>query len=217
MKPKYAVFKTNRNQMNDPFMTAGTDSFHVRLVPAKTITGAEIARDLANESPFREEVTLSMFSLLAEYVTRKTGEGNIVRIEGLGSFMPVAALKAPITDPEKVLNSLVYIRDLKFVADREMLRRLRYIPLQRDYDHGNTQLSADNRRQRILDYMDRHIETGYNPDFLISRRTAMELNRCSQHTASDDLSRLIEEKMIKMVGSGNRILYKRIITKQLAV
>lgn len=141
---------------------------------------------------------------------RKNSEGHIVKIDGLGSFIPALQTIGPITDPDTVKNSRIKIKDLSFVTDQNLTRRLRCVDLLRDWEKGNCTMTAEDWYQRILEYFDDQIEHSANKtEFMLTCKTVMDLNRCGRSTASADLGILTERGEIRRLSVGNRSLYMR--------
>ncbi|MEG1380404.1 MAG: hypothetical protein RSC75_12450 [Bacteroidales bacterium] len=208
-RPLYAIYKTNRTNLNST-ETAKVTEYHVRLSARSTISSEEMAHDIAMEKHFNIETTLSLLNVLSQYIERKNSEGHIVKIDGLGSFMPALHVIEPITDPDAVKNSRIKIKDLSFVTDRNLTRRLRCVDLLRDWEKGNCTMTAEDRHQRILEYFDDQIErSSYKNEFMLTCKTVMDLNRCGRSTASADLGILTERGEIRRLSVGNRTLYMR--------
>lgn len=210
LKPRYAVYRTNKNDLNTPYLNSDGDAYHVRLIARSNLSNEEIARDLALEEGIKEEQTHSFLSVLANYIERKNSEGHIVKIDGLGSFAPAITSTLPVIDPDKVKNSQIVLRDLNFTTDRNLLKRLQSVRLVRDWEHGNCTMNSATRGERIMAYLDMVMEqSGPDSEGWITRKSVMELNKCSQSTAIADLDKLIAQGLVKMVKIGNGVYYRK--------
>ena len=208
MKPRFAVFKTNRNKLND----AGKEQYHVRLSSHQTLSTAEILRDLENESGLKESVIIPCVLALSEYLVRKVGEGYTIKIDSLGCFSAKMAARQPISNPDTLLNSHVKIQNILFSPTRQHLLRLRNTPCERDWEEGNCTLTPELRQERILTHLLNKMGMNGDRETMISRKEVMQLNHCGQNTAARDLDELVGSGELKSIDLGNRLYYKMAAT-----
>lgn len=182
------------------FKNPGKDkNLHARQVNQYTVRIDALCDEISEISSFSSSDVKGMIDALKSRIAFHLKYGDIVELEGLGTFN--VSLKCPPLPTEKEIKPhLVTFNKVVFRCAKELKKELRYMKVQRANEPSRLKgYSEEKRRANILAYIEKN-DT-------ISSMLCCSLNGCSKYTALKDLKALLEEGKIVRLGYRSNAQY----------
>lgn len=214
MKAKYQFVKR-------PGLKSNPDS--ERLFPVLVVKDTVSINEMM-ERYAREYSTLSTadvkasLQLISELLERSLADGYNVELDGIGFFSVTIGSRQPQGDepgessepvpadeakPRLINAQSICFKRVNFRLCKEMRRRLSArMNFVRVPKSSAGAYSAEERRERLLSYLDRH---GF-----LSSTDYMRFNHCSKYLALKELKSFMNEGLLCAAGSQNNRLYTRV-------
>lgn len=195
MKAKYQLVRTSDFRGNRE-----EQPLHARLVAHETVSITEMMDYAREYSTFSTSDIKGALELISQLLEKGLRDGYNVQVDGIGYFS-VSLECRPVMDKKEIRSPSIRFRQVNFRLDKKMKGRLQTMPLERLSEEKKPVFSAEQRRQRLWNYLDRH--------YFISTRHYMGLNHCTKYQALKDLKEHVAAGKLKPVGERNSRLYTR--------
>jgi predicted histone-like DNA-binding protein len=194
-----ATYNVFRNPNPEKGGGKKNDRLHPRLVNQNTIRIERIVEEISEFSSFSAADVKGMLASFQHQLILHLTEGEIVELEGLGTFN-VSLKSIPAATEQEISPSKVAIGKIVFRCSKELKNKLKQMRLERSGEGSRLNgYPAAKRKANILAYL--------ASEPTISSALCRSLNGCSKHLAIKDLSELQEEGKIVRLGSRHNTLY----------
>ena len=115
--------------------------YHARLVTEGKLTTKDIARKIAGQCSIKESDVIGVFVALEDILCKSLGEGEIVQLDGIGSFR--ISVKSPaVKDKHEVRAESIAFRNIVYTPEKKLLGKLSATRFERvKYSHCSAELS----------------------------------------------------------------------------
>lgn len=177
------------------------ENLHARQVNQYTVRIDALCEEISQISSFSSSDVKGMLDALKSRIAFHLKYGDIVELEGLGTFN--ASLKCPPLPTEKQITPhLVKFNKVVFRCASELKNELRFMKVERaDEPSRLKRYPSEKRKANILTYID-------NND-TISTQECRSINGCSKYLALKDISELLQEGKIVRLGYRSNAQYTR--------
>ena len=168
------------------------ENLHARQVNQYTVRIDALCEEISQISSFSSADVKGMLDALKSRIAFHLKYGDIVELEGLGTFN--SSLKCPsLTTEKEIKPHLVKFHKVVFRCSKELKNELRYMKVERADEPSRLKgYTEEKRKANILAYIEKN-DT-------ISTFLCRSLNGCSKYTALKDLKTLQEEGKIVRLG-----------------
>lgn len=175
------------------------DTLHARQVNQYTVRIDALCEEISNISSFSSSDVKGMLEALKSRITFHLKYGDIVELEGLGTFN--ASLKCPPYNTEKQIPPhLVKFHKVVFRCANELKKELKYMKVERAKEASRLKgLPPEKRKANILTYIENNNT--------ISTLECRSLNRCTKYIALKDINELLQEGKIVRLGYRSNAQY----------
>ncbi|WP_455637818.1 HU family DNA-binding protein [Parabacteroides sp.] len=175
------------------------DKLHARQVNQLTIRIDELCEEISEISSFSSADVKGMLNALKSRIAFHLKYGDIVELEGLGTFN--ATLKCPSLSTEKQITPhLVKFNKVVFRCSNELKKELRYMKVERADEPSRLKgYTEEKRKANILAYIEKNNT--------ISTFECRSVNGCSKYIALKDLKALLNEGRIVRLGYRSNAQY----------
>lgn len=177
------------------------ENLHARQVNQYTVRIDALCEEISQISSFSSSDVKGMLDALKSRIAFHLKYGDIVELEGLGTFN--ASLKCPPLPTEKQITPrLVKFNKVVFRCASELKNELRFMKVERADEPSRLKgYPSEKRKANILTYID-------NND-TISTQECRSINGCSKHLALKDIRELLQEGKIVRLGYRSNAQYTR--------
>lgn len=177
------------------------ENLHARQVNQYTVRIDALCEEISQISSFSSSDVKGMLDALKSRIAFHLKYGDIVELEGLGTFN--ASLKCPPLPTEKQITPrLVKFNKVVFRCASELKNELRFMKVERADEPSRLKgYPSEKRKANILAYID-------NND-AISTQECRSINGCSKYLALKDISELLQEGKIVRLGYRSNAQYTR--------
>lgn len=177
------------------------ENLHARQVNQYTVRIDALCEEISQISSFSSSDVKGMLDALKSRIAFHLKYGDIVELEGLGTFN--ASLKCPPLPTEKQITPhLVKFNKVVFRCASELKNELRFMKVERADEPSRLKgYPSEKRKANILAYID-------NND-TISTQECRSINGCSKYLALKDISELLQEGKIVRLGYRSNAQYTR--------
>lgn len=177
------------------------ENLHARQVNQYTVRIDALCEEISQISSFSSSDVKGMLDALKSRIAFHLKYGDIVELEGLGTFN--ASLKCPPLPTEKQITPhLVKFNKVVFRCASELKNELRFMKVERADEPSRLKgYPSEKRKANILTYID-------NND-TISTQECRSINGCSKYLALKDISELLQEGKIVRLGYRSNAQYTR--------
>lgn len=176
------------------------DTLHARQVNQYTVRIDALCEEISDISSFSSSDVKGMLEALKSRIAFHLKYGDIVELEGLGTFN--ASLKCPPYSTEKQIPPhLVKFNKVVFRCASELKKELKYMKVERANAPSRLKVyTPEKRKANILAYL-------ANND-TISTLECRSINRCTKYIALKDIHELLDEGKIIRLGYRSNAQYK---------
>lgn len=174
---------------------------HARLVANGTVGIEELMKYGKERSTFSTADMKGAMQLISDLMADYLMMGYNVELEGIG-FFGLSLQSRPVMDKTELRSESVHFKNINFRCSKEMKRRLKSMPLSRLKETTVKEFSAQEREQRLMDYLSNNA--------YISRVDYMAINHCCKNSALNDLKRFIAEGKLLRAGHRNTSIYLKV-------
>ncbi|NDV64375.1 HU family DNA-binding protein [Bacteroides sp. 224] len=167
----------------------GKSKYCARTVTLKTVSTNELAARIQHASSLTIGDVKGVLVQLSQVLADELAESNRVHIEGIGYFQVTLKTTTEI-DPKKTRAQSVWFKSVKFRADKDLNKKLKYVQTERARIRNH---SVKLTHEQI----DKKLEAFFQKNSFITRRLFQELCGMTTITASRHIKRLKEEGKIK--------------------
>lgn len=177
------------------------ENLHAHQVNQYTVRIDALCEEISQISSFSSSDVKGMLDALKSRIAFHLKYGDIVELEGLGTFN--ASLKCPPLPTEKQITPhLVKFNKVVFRCASELKNELRFMKVERaDEPSRLKRYPSEKRKANILTYID-------NND-TISTQECRSINGCSKYLALKDIGELLQEGKIVRLGYRSNAQYTR--------
>lgn len=177
------------------------ENLHARQVNQYTVRIDALCEEISQISSFSSSDVKGMLDALKSRIAFHLKYGDIVELEGLGTFN--ASLKCPPLPTEKQITPrLVKFNKVVFRCASELKNELRFMKVERADEPSRLKgYPSEKRKANILTYID-------NND-TISTQECRSINGCSKYLALKDIRELLQEGKIVRLGYRSNAQYTR--------
>lgn len=177
------------------------ENLHARQVNQYTVRIDALCEEISQISSFSSSDVKGMLDALKSRIAFHLKYGDIVELEGLGTFN--ASLKCPPLPTEKQITPrLVKFNKVVFRCASELKNELRFMKVERADEPSRLKgYPSEKRKANILTYID-------NND-TISTQECRSINGCSKYLALKDICELLQEGKIVRLGYRSNAQYTR--------
>lgn len=194
MSVKYSLYETPVPAERENRQTGK----HARVLPQGTKNTEFLCNVISECSSFSSADVKGILEALTYWMGFYLAEGNSIELNGLGHFSPT--LKSKMYIDEKGKPQLdVQIDTVSYRCSPCLKKEIRKAPLEEIKRESGPKLSAEQRKENILQYIRKHVS--------INGKICMHINRCTRYVALNDLKKLVEEQKLIMTGNGKQQIY----------
>lgn len=177
------------------------ENLHARQVNQYTVRIDALCEEISQISSFSSSDVKGMLDALKSRIAFHLKYGDIVELEGLGTFN--ASLKCPPLPTEKQITPhLVKFNKVVFRCSNDLKNELRFMKVERADEPSRLKgYPSEKRKANILTYID-------NND-TISTQECRSINGCSKYLALKDIRELLQEGKIMRLGYRSNAQYTR--------
>ena len=142
----------------------------------------------------------AVITALNDELYEKLSDGYAVHLEGIGYFS--LSLKCtPDINPKYITTSDIRVRSIKFTPDKELADRFKEVKFERSTDSSRHSSKMDDEevKQKLAEFFVGHS--------FLQRRDFEQLTGFNQSKATRYIRRLVEEGVLKNVGSKFQPVY----------
>ncbi|MDR1895181.1 MAG: HU family DNA-binding protein [Prevotellaceae bacterium] len=194
-----AIYNVFRNPNPEKAGRPKNDRLHPRLVNQKTIRIDQMIDEISEFASFSSADVKGMLASFQHQLVLHLSRGEIVELEGLGTFN-VSLKSTQATTEKEITPSTIAFGKVVFRCSKELKDKLKQMKFRRS-DEGSRLRGYPEakRKDNILAYL------ASKPT--ISSTICCGLNGCSKYMAIKDLSELQQAGKIARLGSQHNLLY----------
>lgn len=178
---------------------SGKVKYHARIVSNGTKTTREIINETSDRCGLSPGVLAGALEEVANVLADYLAYGYLVELDGLGTFS-ITLKCPPLEKGQRIHAQSVSFGDVHLRAGKKLKARInRRIVLTRSSDKRPVPLPAEQREQRLRDFLQTHR--------FINRRQYMSLASCTRSKALADLNGYIEQGLLVREGVGPQVIY----------
>ena len=165
MAAKYDFFPT-------PMRKDETEmKYHARLVTDGKLTTKDIARKIASRCSIKESDVIGVFIGLEDILCKSLSEGEIVQLDGIGSFR--ISVKSPaVKDKHEVRAESIAFKNIVYTPEKKLLGKLSSTRFERvKFSHCSAELSGIEIDGLLTEYFKDH-------EYITTQAMRIELFYC---------------------------------------
>lgn len=175
------------------------NTLHARQVQQYTVRIDTLCEEISDMSSFSPSDVKGMLEALKGRIAFHLKYGDIVELEGLGTFN--VSLKCPPYNTEKQIPPhLVKFNKVVFRCANDLKKELKYMKVERANEPSRLKVyTPEKRKANILAYI--------ADNNTISTLECRSLNRCTKYIALKDIRELLQEGKIVRLGYRSNAQY----------
>lgn len=174
-------------------------NYHARTISLRTVTTDQIARDIHEKSSLTTSDVKAVIVELSNEIAFHLGESERVHIEGIGYFQATLKCDKEI-DPQKTRAQSVWFKSVKYRADQELKKKLKYIKTERSAIKSHSaRLTNEEVDEKVSAFL---AEGGF-----LTRGKLQAICKLTSSTAAKHIRRMREERKIKNINTPRHPIY----------
>lgn len=173
---------------------------HAKVITKDVVTTREIRDSIQKKCTVAPADVTAVITALSNELYEKLGNGYAVHLDGIGYFS--LSLKCmPDINPKYVTTSDIRVRSIRFIPDKELSDRFRNVRFERSIDASrhSSKMNDEEIRLKLTEYFAEHS--------FLQRRDFERLTGFNQSKATRCIRRLVEDEILKNVGSKFQPVY----------
>ena len=173
---------------------------HAKVITKDVITTHEIRESISKKCTVAPADVAAVITALNDELYEKLSNGYAVHLEGIGYFS--LSLKCtPDINPKYITASDIRVRSIKFTPDKELADRFKEVKFERSTDSSrhSSKMDDEELKQKLAEFFAGHS--------FLQRRDFEQLTGFNQSKATRYIRRLVEEGVLKNVGSKFQPVY----------
>lgn len=171
---------------------------HARIVQDTKLDMARLCALISERSSLSSADVKGVLDSFQFWMSVYLRDGSSVELSELGHFYPTLKSTSYINEEGKQ-QVRVRVDTVGFRCAPQLKKEVRTAELQEVKPEKRNPYSLEERRARILAYV--------SENQVIKSTTVMALNRCTRHTALEDLRQLVADKVLVCVRAGRALVY----------
>lgn len=177
------------------------ERLHARVLPKGTITAAQFLEMVHNVTGFSRAILGGTLQAITDELQSWLAKGWIVEVGELGYFSLSLECDRLVKEKKEIRSPSIHFKNVNLRVSSEFRNRFVTLDLERKESPyvSHSQLTEQQRQKVLQDHLD---EKG-----CISRADYARMTGRSKTQALEDLSRYLEQGLIRKYGTGRTVVY----------